>query len=458
MAQDRIRNTEEIQKSADRKKLIERRMDEFKHGKQDIVCDYDDYNELKELIEENGWSRSYVNAIKGYIQVGDNIPTDEELSSVVVREQYIKLLRQLVRKRLGQATAGFILAALFVSLTIGIAKHAPKCSSDEPVKKDEPTKVIEPNGSSCSGPKKEAQPKEVKPVKEKKVSNPGPGCSGPKKEATPKKEKPKKVKVRKVKPIKVKTVTESQPGCSGPKIKQEEEKQEKPVVVKQAPKKPESKYVDGAVEDARRILNIWYPGKHNQKLLEARIQSIKAWAKANGKDIEPCRFLLAAHNAGARTPDNNRLYAGDSTFIHSGGNHKVFGAKWIKTVVQGGYVGETYARNSALIRALANSIRGDSVITSDDAINGFWLVDPYIGFGNQIGYVPNAPYFDDGVLPNNATHSSNLVFYNNKGHNKVFTTYAVPERALLGKFYDDTQLAKLGIANYCAVSNFRVKK
>ena len=143
MAQDRIRNTEEIQKSADRKKLIERRMDEFKHGKQDIVCDYDDYNELKELIEENGWSRSYVNAIKGYIQVGDNIPTDEELSSVVVREQYIKLLRQLVRKRLGQATAGFILAALFVSLTIGIAKHAPKCSSDEPVKKDEPPNLSE---------------------------------------------------------------------------------------------------------------------------------------------------------------------------------------------------------------------------------------------------------------------------------------------------------------------------
>jgi len=378
-----------------------------------------------------------------------------------VREEYVKLLRQLIRRRLGFFASGLVLGALFVSLTIGISRKASSCSSDEPVKKDEPAKIedsrpgcscsslantyvsnrtipkeskpgcsssekepasekvekVKEPHSGCSSPKKEAEPKKIKPKKEKKVKESRPGCSGPKKELVPVKVTPKKVETVKV--------TESHPGCSGPKVKPEEVKQEKPVVVKQAPKKPESKYVDGAVEDARRILDIWYPGKHNQKLLEARIQSIKAWSKANGKNIEPCRFLLAAHDAGARTPDNNKLYAGNDDFIRSGGTHKVFGAKWIKVVIGGDYVGGDFATNSALIRALAISIRGDSVVISDEALKGFWIVDPYIGFGNQVGYVPNAPYFDDGKLPANASRKSDGTLFNNPHDgNTVYSTYA----------------------------------
>ncbi len=170
-------------------------------------------------------------------------------------------------------------------------------------------------------------------------------------------------------------------------------------------------YKDGYVEGAQRILNSWY--NDNPDLLQQRVDAINAYNAEHGTDINPYRYLLAAHDAGALTADNNLLHVQGGADVHSMANHKVLGAEWSQTT----------GISQDSVNTLAGSVNGDGVNITPESIKAFQQIDNHINDINQVGHVASNPHQNDGVLGFNAKIDANgTAVHSHEG--TQYTTYA----------------------------------
>ena len=128
-----------------------------------------------------------------------------------------------------------------------------------------------------------------------------------------------------------------------------------------------TEYKKGIVDDAKRILGLWY--KNNPERLQQRVDAIETWNAEHSGTVNPYRYLLAAHDAGAKTPD--------------GVNHKVFGAGWANH----------YGVDKKEISALANSVKKGEIVITSESVAAFESIDPLVGMKNQVGSVPGIKNF-----------------------------------------------------------------
>jgi hypothetical protein len=150
-------------------------------------------------------------------------------------------------------------------------------------------------------------------------------------------------------------------------------------------------YNDGVVQSNERILNMWY--RDNPDLLGARLESLTEQGFSRDDAV---RYLLIAHDAGAKTADNMLLHVQGGADIRSGGTH---------------YVGQGAFHQAGVdndgILALRGSVSGADVNVSDASRAAFEAMNPYVSGTNEVGYVPGAPMHTDGVLPRNAMFGAN---------------------------------------------------
>ncbi len=149
-------------------------------------------------------------------------------------------------------------------------------------------------------------------------------------------------------------------------------------------------YKAEAIENAHKILDYWY--KDNPDLLQQRIDAINSYNEINGTNINPERYLLAAHDAGALSADNNLLHVQDGADVATGANHKVLGSGWSN---------ETGVSQDT-VKSLADSVSGDGVNITPESLEAFGQIDQYIGVNNHVGHVQGAPYQNDGALGYNS--------------------------------------------------------
>lgn len=171
-------------------------------------------------------------------------------------------------------------------------------------------------------------------------------------------------------------------------------------------------YKDGAIENAQEILKSWY--SNDPDLLQQRVAAIEAYNAENGTNINPHRYLLAAHDAGALSADNNLLHVQGGEDAHTFGNHKVLGEGWsdVKGIPQDA------------IKALANSVSGTGVNITSESLATFNELDTkHISAQNQVGYGTGAQSHNDGVLGFNATTADNGHFVSSE-KGDIFATNA----------------------------------
>lgn len=170
-------------------------------------------------------------------------------------------------------------------------------------------------------------------------------------------------------------------------------------------------YKEGYVEGAQKILNSWY--NENPDLLQQRVDAINAYNAEHGTDINPYRYLLAAHDAGALTADNNLLHVQGGPDVHSMANHKVLGAEWSQTT----------GISQDSVNTLAGSVNGNGVNITSESIQAFQQIDNHINDINQVGHVASNPHQNDGVLGFNAEINANGEATHAHGGSQ-YTTYA----------------------------------
>ncbi len=181
-------------------------------------------------------------------------------------------------------------------------------------------------------------------------------------------------------------------------------------VVVQDPDKVEYTYKDGVVDRAHGTLNKWYAG--HEDLLQQRVQQIEAYNAENGTNINPYRYLLAAHDAGAIAPDNMLLHNQYGPDVHSHGNHYVLTDSW----------GQQHGIESQCISDLAGSVVDGNVNITPESLQAFAQIDQHIGMYNQVGNIVNAPIQNDGVLDFNARNHDGTWVQDANG--EAYTTYA----------------------------------
>lgn len=171
-------------------------------------------------------------------------------------------------------------------------------------------------------------------------------------------------------------------------------------------------YDDGVKEQAKATVGKWYAG--HEDLLQQRVDEINQYNQANGTHIDPYRYLMAAHDAGALAPDNMTLHNQGAPDVASHGNHMVLGAGWShETGISQDTVG-----------ALAQSVGNDGHVNITPAsVNAFQQIDGHINGYNQVGFVSGAPYQNDGVLDSNASQNDAGRFVQDKAGDR-YTTYA----------------------------------
>ncbi len=174
----------------------------------------------------------------------------------------------------------------------------------------------------------------------------------------------------------------------------------------------ETQYKEGVSERAQQTVGKWYAGHEDQ--LQQRVAEINQYNTEHGTNIDPYRYLMAAHDAGAQTPDNMTLHNQGSPDVLSHGNHKVLGAGWSQeTGISQQEVGN-----------LANSVTADGHVNiSPESIRAFQQIDGHINIYNQVGYVDGAPYQNDGILQSNASQNDAGRFVQDAKGDR-YTTYA----------------------------------
>lgn len=173
----------------------------------------------------------------------------------------------------------------------------------------------------------------------------------------------------------------------------------------------ETVYKPEAIENAHKILDYWY--KDDPELLQQRIDAINSYNELNGTDINPERYLLAAHDAGALSADNNMLHVQDGADISTNANHKVLGSGWSNQT----------GVSQDIVNNLANSVSGDGVTITPESLDAFRQIDQYIGVQNHVGHVPGASYQNDGVLGYNAESTADGTVHVSENGDR-WTTYA----------------------------------
>ncbi len=172
-------------------------------------------------------------------------------------------------------------------------------------------------------------------------------------------------------------------------------------------------YKEGVSEHAQETLNKWYKG--HEDVLQQRVEDIKAYNAEHGTHIDPYRYLMEAHDAGARTLDNNLLHNQGGPDVHSGGNHTVLGDGWSKTT----------GISQEQVHSLADSVTPDGhVVITDASVEAFNAIDPHVTTYNQVGAVAGAPVQNDGVLQANASQNAEGTFVQDSKNPTHYTTYA----------------------------------
>lgn len=184
-------------------------------------------------------------------------------------------------------------------------------------------------------------------------------------------------------------------------------------------------YKPEAIENAHKILDYWY--KDNPELLQQRIDAINSYNDLNGTDISPERYLLAAHDAGALSADNNMLHVQDGADISTNANHKVLGSGWSNQT----------GVSQDIVNNLADSVSGDGVNITPESLDAFRQIDQYIGVQNHVGHVPGTSYQNDGVLGYNAEPTADGTVHVSENGDR-WTTYANGDSAteVIEKIHD----------------------
>ena len=184
-------------------------------------------------------------------------------------------------------------------------------------------------------------------------------------------------------------------------------------------------YKPEAIENAHKILDYWY--KDNPELLQQRIDAINSYNDLNGTDINPERYLLAAHDAGALSADNNMLHVQDGADISTNANHKVLGSGWSNQT----------GVSQDIVNNLADSVSGDGVNITPESLDAFRQIDQYIGVQNHVGHVPGTSYQNDGVLGYNAEPTADGTVHVSENGDR-WTTYANGDSAteVIEKIHD----------------------
>ncbi|MDD7313404.1 MAG: hypothetical protein PUH03_03520 [bacterium] len=184
-------------------------------------------------------------------------------------------------------------------------------------------------------------------------------------------------------------------------------------------------YKPEAIENAHKILDYWY--KDNPELLQQRIDAINSYNDLNGTDINPERYLLAAHDAGALSADNNMLHVQDGADISTNANHKVLGSGWSNQT----------GVSQDIVNNLADSVSGDGVNITPESLDAFRQIDQYIGVQNHVGHVPGTSYQNDGVLGYNAEATAEGTVHVSENGDR-WTTYANGDSAteVIEKIHD----------------------
>lgn len=174
----------------------------------------------------------------------------------------------------------------------------------------------------------------------------------------------------------------------------------------------ETVYDDGVKERAKATVGKWYAG--HEDMLQQRVDEINQYNQAHGTHIDPYRYLMAAHDAGAQAPDNMMLHNQGAPDVASHGNHKVLGAGWSQ---------ETGISQHE-VNNLAHSVTSDGHVNlSPESVKAFQEIDAHINRYNQVGYVNGAPYQNDGVLDSNASQNDAGRFVQDAKGDR-YTTYA----------------------------------
>jgi hypothetical protein len=176
-------------------------------------------------------------------------------------------------------------------------------------------------------------------------------------------------------------------------------------------------YQDGVTEKAHHTLSKWY----SEDVLQNRVDQIEAYNAEHGTNIDPYRYLLAAHDSGAIAPDNNLQHVQGGPDVHSGGNHRI--------------VLSDSTLSSDTIHDLASSVSPDGKITiTPESIEAFRQIDPRINTLNQFvapEMVHNDPihhpdasqtYQTDHHLAPNASADGNG-FQSDTKNGNVYTSY-----------------------------------
>ena len=174
----------------------------------------------------------------------------------------------------------------------------------------------------------------------------------------------------------------------------------------------ETVYDDGVKERAKVTVGKWYAG--HEDVLQQRVDEINQYNQAHGTHIDPYRYLMAAHDAGAQAPDNMTLHNQGAPDVASHGNHMVLGEGWSQ---------ETGVSQHE-VSNLANSVTSDGHVNlSPESVKAFQEIDAHINRYNQVGYVNGAPYQNDGVLDSNASQNDAGRFVQDAKGDR-YTTYA----------------------------------
>lgn len=166
-----------------------------------------------------------------------------------------------------------------------------------------------------------------------------------------------------------------------------------------------------AIEGAQDILSSWY--QDNPDLLQQRIDAINNYNELNGTNINPERYLLIAHDAGALSADNNMLHVQDGPDVSTEGNHRVLGSGWSNRT----------GISQDMVHAIADSVSGDGINITPESLEAYSQIREYISPNNQVGYVPGTSYQNDGVLGYNAESTADGTLHASENGDR-WATYA----------------------------------
>jgi hypothetical protein len=187
-------------------------------------------------------------------------------------------------------------------------------------------------------------------------------------------------------------------------------------------------YKDGVSEHAQEILNKWYEG--HEDVLQQRVEQINAYNEAHGTNIDPYRYLMDAHDAGAKAFDNMLLHNQGRPDVYSHGDHSVLGDKWSATT----------GISQDQVHSLADSVPSDAnqpLNITEESVKAFNAIDHHISAINEVGAVAGAEAQNDGHLQANASQNAEGTFVHDDKNPTHFTTFANGEDVYEAKLVID---------------------